>query len=308
MKIVAALGGNMISDSSNSSETFEDQLERIKTSAAILCDIIDLGHDLIITHGNGPQVGSLLLQQQADVEGSVELPLNILGAMTQGQIGVLLQHEMINQLRARSLDNQVVVIPTTVLVDKDDQGFKDPSKPVGPYFGEERLQQFLDEYPEFSYIETDKGFRRVVASPTPLTILEGDVIAKLSETNLVIAVGGGGTPVTNGNNKIVRKDAVIDKDLASSVLANHLDADVLMILTNVEGVYKNFNKAEQEFLTEVNQREAQQLIESGQVSKGSMEPKVRAGLHFNGNYSIITSPENAVEALKGKAGTRITSN
>jgi len=305
MKIVIALGGNMISDASNKSESFQDQQQRISESARIITDIIELGHQVVITHGNGPQVGSLLLQQQADVTGAVSLPLDILGALTQGQIGVLLQHSLMNEFKQRNIKQPVVVIPSTVLVQADDPGFQSPSKPVGPFFDQNRLQQFLDEDPDFSYIQTDKGYRRVVASPKPVDIVEGELITNIMRDHLVIAVGGGGTPAICSNGQIQMRAAVIDKDLASSLLARTIGADMLLILTNVDGVYRNFNHDNQEFIAEMSIQEAQELIESDQVHRGSMEPKIQAGINFTGGPTIITSPEFALKALDGKAGTRI---
>jgi len=294
----------MISDASNKTESFQDQLKRVQQSAKLIAEIIAMGHSVIVTHGNGPQVGSLLLQQQADVEGSVNLPLRILGALTQGQIGVVLQHALIAELATKEIDQQVIVIPTTVIVDQHDPGFSAPSKPIGPFYSNEEYEQ-LDKDPDYHYVSTPKGYRRIVASPDPKEVLEINQIMQLSRDNLIIAGGGGGTPAIRCDGHLEMKDAVIDKDLASALLASEINADLLMILTNVDGVYLNFNKSNQELLADISHSYAKELIQDGQVGRGNMEPKLKAGVRFTTGQTIITSPEHALDALRGKAGTRI---
>ncbi|MHA2171104.1 MAG: carbamate kinase [Candidatus Kariarchaeaceae archaeon] len=307
MRIVIAIGGNMISDASNKNETFEDQLMRIKDTARIIGEIIQEGHQVVITHGNGPQVGSLLLQQNADVLGSTKLPLKVLGALTQGQIGIMLQHSLLNEFRNLQIDADVVIVPTSVLVSKNDPGFENPTKPIGPFYSEDEYNSM--EIPEWMVIKKlTKGYRRVVASPNPLKILEGNTIKNMVDNNkVVIAVGGGGSPTIDDDGyQLV--PAVIDKDLASSVLADEIDADMLLVLTNIEGVFRNFNTDQQEQISSLNLAEARELLERNELGAGSMKPKVLACVNFvqKGKIAAITSPDHAIETIKGNAGTIIS--
>lgn len=304
-RFVIALGGNQLSDPTIKGEPYENQLDKITQTAKVLASLIAEGHKLVITHGNGPQVGSLLLQQQADVEGSTNLPLKILGALTQGQIGVSIQHAIINELRALNIKKNVYVIPTSVIVDKEDPGFKDPSKPVGPFFTEEEFSKINKNY---SFIIKSEGYRRVVPSPKPMAILEVDLIKDLMEKDdIVIAVGGGGSP-TLDNGKLEIVDAVIDKDLASAVLAKKIGADMLIILTNVDGVYSNFGTEDQKLISNLRLEDVTEMLKTQNGSmKGSMAPKLEACVSFaDKGASIITSPEYLLEAIQGKAGTRIS--
>ena len=304
-RFVIALGGNMLSDAKIKGESYENQLEKITHTAKVLVSLISEGHTVVVTHGNGPQVGSLLLQQQADVEGSTNLPLKILGALSQGQIGVSLQHAIINELRTVKLDKKVYVIPTSVIVDKNDPGFKDPTKPVGPFYSEEEFSKVNKSY---TYISKTEGHRRVVPSPMPIDILEADLIKDLMERdNIVIAVGGGGSP-TLDNGKLEIVDAVIDKDLASALLSKKIGADMLIILTNVDGVYSNFGQADQKLLSNLKVEEVNELLTTHSGSmKGSMAPKLKACVSFaERGSSIITSPEYLLAAIKGETGTKIS--
>ncbi|MHA2251091.1 MAG: amino acid kinase family protein, partial [Candidatus Kariarchaeaceae archaeon] len=248
MRIVIAIGGNMISDASNKNETFEEQVQRVGDTAKIITQIIKAGHQVVITHGNGPQVGSLLLQQNANVKGSTKLPLYVLGALTQGQIGVMLQHALLNEFIRNNIDTKAVIIPTTVIVDKADQGFKNPTKPIGPFYSADEFSS-VEKIEGMEYRQLKKGFRRVVASPDPKMIFEGNIINDLvNQDYVVIAVGGGGSPTIKEQEGYRLVHAVIDKDLASSVLAREISADMLLILTNVEGVYRNFGMDDEELL------------------------------------------------------------
>ncbi len=302
MRIIVAIGGNMISDASNKNETFQDQLKRISNTANLLTKIIERGHEIVITHGNGPQVGSLLLQQQADVDGATNLPLYILGALTQGQIGVLLQHAILNEFNRKNIDKKVYVLPTSVIVDKDDPGFKNPSKPIGPSYNN------TDNLPkEYVYKNTPKGYRRVVPSPKPLEILEIDLISKISNNkDVVIAVGGGGNPTIKTENGLQLIDAVIDKDLASALLAKKLNADLFIILTDVEGVFENYKTPQQKLIRNMSIDKAKKLIADPTWGAGNMAPKIKACIEFAEiNEAIITSPNNVLDAIDGKAGTHI---
>ena len=297
----------MISDASNKNETFDQQVKNVDHSAKILIDIIEQGHDIIITHGNGPQVGSFLLQQQFDGVGAIALPLKILNAVTQGQIGVMLQHALINELKNRELEKDVFVIPTSVIVDKDDKGFTTPTKPIGPFYSSEDYEKLQTD--SRVYKQLDKGWRRVVASPRPIDVLEGDLIDSLSKAgNLVISVGGGGSPTIQTHGSLALVDAVIDKDLASSVLASKISADMLLILTNVEGVYEHYGTENQVVIGELNPESATSLMDATDLGKGSMEPKLRACVEFvanGGSKAGITTPEFALQCINNHRGTRI---
>jgi carbamate kinase len=307
MRIVVALGGNMISDASNKEETFEEQLLRAKNTAKVISSIISAGHQVVVTHGNGPQVGSLLLQQAANTSGSISLPLNVLGALTQGQIGIMLQHALINEFKDTEISAKVYIIPTSVFVDPNDPGFQNPTKPIGPFYSEEEYNQ-LDKGDK-TFTKLAKGYRRVVPSPKPQDILEAPVIENIvDKRDLPIAVGGGGSPtVKNSDGSIHLVDAVIDKDLASAVLAEKIKADMLLILTNVDGVYKNFNTDQQELMTNISLADAEKLLEDDSLGAGSMKPKVAACTRFvkTGKKAAITSPESALRAVQGTAGTTI---
>ncbi len=313
-RIVVALGGNMLSDASNKKETFEDQLNRIEYSAKVLVDMIIKGHEVVVTHGNGPQVGSLLLRMQSDIPGATKLPLYILGALTQGQIGVLLQHALINEITKKGVSQgeengikkkkYVYVVPTSVIVDVNDPGFENPTKPVGPSYTEEEFAK-LDKG-DYQYTNTPKGYRRVVASPRPINTLENEMISDILENgNLVIAVGGGGSPTVrteDGGYQLV--DAVIDKDLASAMLAKKVNADMLVILTDVDGVYADFGTENQRLISKMGMEEAKKLLKDPAWGKGNMGPKVNACVEFmDKGKAIITSPNKLMDALEGNAGT-----
>ena len=307
MKILLALGGNMISDSTNSSEIFSDQLNRINQSAKLIVDIFEMGHEIIISHGNGPQVGSLLLQQNTEINGTVKLPLSILGALTQGQIGVALQHSLLNEFSLRQIKQDVIVIPTSIIVNSNDEKFSNPTKPIGPYLDQSQYNKQIQKNKSWSYVQTPNGFRRVVASPKPLQILEINTIKSLlSNKALVICSGGGGTPISIDNNTISRKDAVIDKDLASSLLANEINADVLIILTNVDGIYQNFNGDHPSIISHMTSNEASKFLSTNSGGIGTMNPKINAAINFNGQFTLITSPQNVLKALNNESGTKIS--
>ena len=306
--IVIALGGNAIKRAEEEG-TAEQQLRNVKITCKHILEIIKRGYRVVITHGNGPQVGNLLIQQEEASKLVPPQPLDILGAMTQGQIGYMLQQTLINYLREEKLNIPVATIITQVLVDKDDPDFNNPSKPVGPFYTRKEAEKLIEEkgYIIKKVRPGRKAYRRVVPSPDPIGIIEKDVIKMLVDAGfIVIASGGGGIPVINQNGQLRGVEAVIDKDLAGERLAEIVDADIFLILTDVEKVKLNFRKPNEKDLDKLTIAEAEKYLEEGHFLPGSMEPKVKACIRFlkaGGEKAIITSLDKAIEALEGKTGT-----
>ncbi|MBU3138224.1 carbamate kinase [Clostridium gasigenes] len=306
-RIVVALGGNAIL-SDNASESA--QKLAIRETCKKLYKLIEDGSELIISHGNGPQVGNLLLQQQAaDSEKNPAMNLDTCVAMTQGSIGYWMQSEMKKVLFENKIDRTVVSLVTQVTVDKDDEAFKNPVKPIGPFLTKEESEK-ASEKDSCIYIEdAGRGYRKVVASPKPTGIVEFDAVVKLIESGIItISCGGGGVPVILTEEGYKGVEAVIDKDLASQKLAELVKADELIILTGVDNVYVNYNKPNQEKLTRVSVSKLKKYIEEDQFAKGSMLPKIEAAIQFvesseNGSV-IITSLDKLGEINEG-AGTVI---
>ena len=308
-KIVIALGGNALG------KTPEEQLKLVQNTAKSIVEIVKEGHEVIIAHGNGPQVGMINLAMDFACEnnaGTPNMPFAECGAMSQGYIGYHLQQSISEELRKNNINKDCVTLITQVEVDKNDKAFNNPTKPVGMFYSKEDALK-IEKEKGYTFVEdAGRGYRRVVPSPKPINIIELNVIKQLIENNnIVIAVGGGGIPVIKTENGYVGTDAVIDKDLSSAKLATQLNADILLILTAVDRVYINYNKENQESLDEITLEEAQKYIEEGQFAKGSMLPKVEACMNFVKSYpegkAIITSLDNAREALLGKTGTVIKS-
>ncbi len=289
MRIVAALGGNALLDP-GAEPDHESQLQNVRRTARKLAGIREDGHELVITHGNGPQAGNILLQQEATPPA---MPLDVVVAETQGQIGYMLQRELGNHL-----DTRPATILTQVEVDPDSPAFEDPSKPVGPFYTAEEAEGASGTIREVG--SGKKPYRRVVPSPEPVSIIEtGPIDSLLSEDGLVIASGGGGIPLTADGRGV---EAVIDKDRTSSLLAQEIDADRLIILTDVEYVERGHGTDEAEPIQEMTAAEARDLAEEGEFGEGSMRPKVLAATAFveeTGREVVITSLENAKEALDG---------
>ncbi|MGX6445359.1 carbamate kinase [Neobacillus sp. K501] len=308
-KVVIALGGNAIQSGDASAKAQQLALEK---TARQLVDFIDKGIDIIISHGNGPQVGNILLQQaSADSTKNPAMPLDTCGSMSQGMIGYWMQNAMDKVLKERGINKDVVTVVTRVVVDPDDPAFLQPTKPIGPFYSEEEARHIMEET-GFSFKEdAGRGWRRVVPSPKPVSIKEHSVINSLVEQgNIVISVGGGGIPVVETENGLVGIEAVIDKDFASQKLAELVDADALIILTAVDNVYIDFNKPSQKRLEDVSIRELEEYIEAGHFAAGSMLPKVEAAMNFAKTSphrkTIITSLEQAANAIDGKAGTIVS--
>ena len=308
--IAIALGGNMILQKGQP-KTYEQQLANLRKAIQVIVDIINMEYDVILTHGNGPQVGNILLQQQAGIETGIPAqPLNVCGAMSQGQIGFMIQTALEERLFECNLKTKrVVAIITRALVDKSDPAFKEPTKPIGPFYTEEEAIELHRKTKDTYINDAGRGYRKVVPSPIPLEILEGETIRRcVKEGDIVIAVGGGGIPVARENGHFIDVEAVIDKDRATEVLATQIDADGLMILTNVPNAFLNFGKENQQAIETVSIVEMERYIEQGFFAKGSMKPKVESAINFvknGGKYAIITDPANALKALQGKAGTRV---
>ncbi|KAA0002142.1 MAG: carbamate kinase [Thermoplasmata archaeon] len=306
MKAVVALGGNALvkpGQKGTSKEQFSTTMETVKS----IVKMIQHGWDIVITHGNGPQVGSILLQQEVAKSVAPPMPLDVCVAQSQGQIGYMIQQCMLSVLKKKSIKKDVVSIVTQVLVDKDDPAFTNPTKPVGPiYKYDEALLRLKEGY---RMSKQKGGWRIVVPSPDPLSIIESPTIKRLIEEGIiVIAVGGGGIPVIEENGRLKGKEAVIDKDLASERLATEIDAHVLLILTDVDAVYLNYGSKNQKKLKKVSLEKIKEYYHEGQFPPGSMGPKILAAIRFlksGGKKTIICSIEDAWDALQEKAGTLI---
>ena len=302
--ILIAIGGNAVLNPENGNP--QEQQEKIDDTCREITSIIRGGNDVVLTHGNGPQIGNILAMQEEC--GLVHpQPLDICGAQTQGMLGYLLQRSLSNMFREIGIKKQVATIITQVIVDGSCESFHNPTKPIGLYYQEERAKTMMNA--GVKMLHDRKGYRRIVPSPMPFKIVEEDIIKKLiSERVLVITAGGGGIPVIERNGVLEGIEAVVDKDLTGSLLANKIGAEIFLILTDVENAALNYRKSNQVDLREITVHEAELYIKEGHFGKGSMEPKVLADVRFirsGGKSAIISSLDKAVDALAGKAGTRI---
>ncbi len=307
MKAVVALGGNALTRVKDKG-TYKELIKNIRESCSSLIFLIKKGYDVAIVVGSGPQIGELLIQGEIARKKVPEMPLDVLDAEVQGWLGYLIQQQLSSELRKLGIKRKVITLITQVLVDKDDKNFKNPTKPVGPYYNKKQSLVLGKKGYKFVKIR-DLGYRRAVASPMPIKILEKDIIKKLiSEKTVVIAAGGGGIPVVRKNKKIVGVEAVIDKDLAASCLAKEIRADFLLILTDVKRVYLNFRNKNQIPIKKLKIKEALKFLRQNQFPAGSMGPKIQAAINFlksGGKKAIITNPQNIKKALEGKEGTLI---
>lgn len=309
-KIVIALGGNALQEAGKPA-TAESQLEVVEQTSEYIADIIESGYDVVLAHGNGPQVGRIVLQNEYAASVSPAMPFDVCGAMSQGYIGYHMQQGLEKVLRHRGSSKRVATVITQVVVDKNDPKFQNPSKPIGPFYNEEEAKKIASEKGYTMKEDAGRGWRRVVASPMPIEIVELDAVKCLIDGGFIaITVGGGGIPVIrNEDGDYVGTAAVIDKDLASERLAEDIDADALVILTAVEKVCINFGKPDQKELSVMTVDEARQYIAEGHFAPGSMLPKVEAAVKFVtsklGRKAIITSLDKAVDALEGRAGTTL---
>jgi len=308
-RILVALGGNALQI--NGAATAEEQKSVAKLTAQKLVDLVAAGHDLIVTHGNGPQVGAILLHEEAGAtETAPSMPLETDGAMSQGEIGYWLQQAIGDELRSRKIDKDVATIITQTVVYRRDEAFADPSKPIGPFYTETVAKKLASERGWTVKEDAGRGWRRVVPSPHPVDIVEKRVIRGLSDAGaLVIAAGGGGIPVVREGADLIGVDAVIDKDFGASLLATIVEASVFLILTAVDAVTIGYKTDHEQALNEISITEMEKYIAAGEFSPGSMLPKVQAAVKFARarpeNVAIITSIELAEAALRGIAGTQI---
>jgi len=309
---VVAIGGNsLIKDKQH--QTVEDQYLAAKETTFHIADMIEAGWDVAIGHGNGPQVGFILRRSEIAhrVEGMHEIPLDVCGADSQGAIGYALQQSLQNELFRRGIQKNVATIITQVLVDKNDPAFQNPTKPIGGFMDEADAQRRAAELSWSVVEDAGRGWRRVVASPLPKEVVElNSVKALLNEGVIVITVGGGGIPVIEGKSgEYIGTAAVIDKDFASSLLAQNIGAELFLISTAVEKVSLNFGKPDQKFIDRMTLSEAKGYLQEGiHFAKGSMAPKIQAIIRFleaGGKQALVTNPENIGRALRGETGTWI---
>lgn len=306
-KAVIALGGNALikqGQEGNIYEQFANTREVIKSIVKIIRD----GWDVVITHGNGPQVGAILLQNDLARDVTPPMPLGICVAESEGLIGYMIQQCLSNALKRENIDRSVVTLITQVLVDEDDPSFKNPTKPIGPYYREDEIKEILEE--GYQVVRQKDGWRIVVPSPDPKSIVEGDIINKMLDDDIiVIASGGGGMPVIEKEGwGLDGLEAVIDKDLASERLAEAIDAELLLILTNIENVYLHYDTPKQKALDDVNLKDLKKYYEEKHFPQGSMGPKILAAIRFlesGGKKVIISDVEKGWEAFKGETGTHI---
>jgi len=308
---VVAIGGNSLIKSKQQ-QTVQDQYKAAQETALHLVDMIEAGWVIAIGHGNGPQVGFILRRSEIahKVEGMHELPLDVCGADSQGAIGYSLQQNIQNELKNRGINKPVATVITQVRVDPNDPAFQTPAKPIGTFMEEDEAKKRKEDLGWDIVEDAGRGWRRVVASPLPVEIMELDAIKALIDSGVItITVGGGGIPVIETESGVIGTAAVIDKDFASAFLANEINADMLLISTAVEKVSLNFGKPDQVDLDQMTVEEAKAYLDEGtHFAKGSMEPKIRAIVKFleqGGKEALVTNPENIGRALKGETGTRI---
>ncbi len=310
-KLVIALGGNAL-QAGKGPATAEAQLQVVEETSVYIADIIRRGYRVVLAHGNGPQVGRIVLQNENSISVTPAMPFDVCGAMSQGMIGYHMQQGLAKALRAAGEPTPVATVVTQVVVDEGDPAFSNPTKPIGPFYAEAEAKALAAEKGYAVREDAGRGWRRVVASPMPVEIVELPAVKCLVENGfVVITVGGGGIPVfKKENGDLAGTAAVIDKDLASERLAEDMDADALMILTAVEQVCLNYGKPDEKRLSHITVEEAERYIREGHFAPGSMLPKIEAACMFArskpGRRAIITSLDKAVAALEGKAGTVVS--
>ena len=308
--IVIALGGNALLQRGQKG-SFDDQYQNVKGTVAKVADLIERGYKIVLTHGNGPQVGATLLRHEAAKSIVPPFPLDACGAETQGFIGYMIQQALRNELKSRGIDKFVVTLITRVIVDKHDSAFQNPTKPIGPFYTKEEADKVREQKPELVIKEdAGRGYRRVVPSPDPKIIAERLAIRALVDAGfVVVACGGGGIPIIEEGGNAVGVEAVIDKDLAGQRLATLIGANIFVVLTDINGAYVNYGKPNQELIKEITTGKLRNYAKEGQFKEGSMAPKVEAAIRFvesGGERAVIAALGDLIEALDGKAGTQIT--
>jgi len=304
-----AFGGNAML-TSDQKGTAKEQYKNAKKAAALMVDIVKKGYELIVIHGNGPQVGNILLQMEAAANIVPPLPIDVCDAMTEGSMGYMIEKALLNELRKHSIDKDVATIITQVIVDKDDSAFHSPTKPIGPFYNELRAGSIKKDKKWIMVEDAGRGWRRVVPSPRPIDIVPKIAIRRLIDTGtIVIVAGGGGVPVIiNQDGLIEGVEAVIDKDFASSLIAQESEADLFIILTGVDRVAINFGKPNQKEIKKMSVNEAEKYLKEGQFPAGSMGPKIRAAIEFiknGGKEVLITTPGKIRGAFAKRTGTII---
>jgi carbamate kinase len=305
--VLVAMGGHAFMQKGEKG-TIEDHERNAERIASLLMTLVDRGYHLVITHGNGPQVGNLLIQNEMGKDEVPPMPLDVLVAMTEGSLGYILQQSLLNQLRNKQLRRYVVTVVTQVLVDENDPAFQDPSKPIGPFLSKEEAERRRDALGWRVREDSGRGWRRLVPSPRPLKVIQRHMIRDTARAgHIVVACGGGGIPIKKeASGQYGGIEAVIDKDLTSSVLATDIGAALLVILTAVPQVYVNFGKPDQQALGAVTLEELERLQAEGHFPPGSMGPKIEAVMHYlreGGRRALITNPESLPLAIEGRAGT-----
>jgi carbamate kinase len=308
---VVAIGGNVILKKGQR-PTLENQLRNLEDTCRHLASLVNAGYDLTLSHGNGPQVGDILIQNEAARDEVPPMPLDACVAESQGLVGYLFQQALTEQLARLCCRRIVPCVLTRVLVDADDPAFKEPTKPIGPFYSQEEASTLTATRGWTMHEDPRGGWRRVVPSPRPVAIIEAGSISRLvhSGNDLVIAAGGGGIPVAHIDGRLQGVEAVVDKDLAAACLAECMEVRELIMLTDVDGAYLDYGTSNQRLLGEVTVEEAERYLEEGHFPPGSMGPKVEAAIHFihhGGQRAVVTRPELLHMALQSKAGTRIIS-
>jgi carbamate kinase len=307
-RVVVALGGNALLRR-GAEDTYEEMYRAARGASERIADIAAAGWEVVVTHGNGPQVGRILMQQEAAAKQVHPMPLDVCGAQSQGQIGYLLQVTIGDVFFERGMERPVVTVLTLTRVRPQDPAFGEPSKFIGPYFTEAQARRREAQRGWTMKADPHGGWRRVVPSPKPYSIVETPVIAKLvSDGAIVIAAGGGGVPVIEKGPRLIGKEGVVDKDFAAAILAREVDASTLLIATDVAKVQRGYGSLLPEDIDSMDVREAKRLLRAGEFGAGSMGPKVEAAMHFveeGGHRAVIGDLDQALEALQGSAGTQI---
>jgi carbamate kinase len=312
LKILVALGGNAILQHGEKGSAAE-QLANVRKTCRELVRLIMKGHHIAITHGNGPQVGDILLKNEIAKDSLPPMPLDVCGAESQGMIGYMIQQSMYAELLSARLDKTVATVVTQAEIDANDPTLNSPTKPIGPFYTAVEASKLRDENGWKIIDDSGRGYRRVVPSPNPIAIVEGPIIKQLFDDGvIVIAAGGGGVPVirtSEGRDNVLGVEAVIDKDHSAALLASSLETEILLMLTDVERVSLNFGRSDERKLDKISVEECKTYLAEGQFPAGSMGPKIESAVRFlesGGSKAIITSLEMAEEAIAGRAGTVIT--